>query len=95
MLSEEWKMTVLASCYMKFHMLVESLHYHLYQNLRLRAVQIAFHLFFTALCDCYCADIFTAAAAPDPDAAFVFALARPTYLALTGLLTWQVDEEDI
>lgn len=95
MLSEEWKMTVLTSCYIKFHMLVESHCYHLYQNLCLRAVQVAFCLLFTALCDCYGADIFTDPAAPHPDAAFGFALARPTYLRLTGLLTWHIGEEDI
>lgn len=33
MLSKEWKTTILASCYMKFHLFVESLFYNLYQNL--------------------------------------------------------------
>lgn len=89
MLNEEWKMT------MKFHILLESLCNCLYRYLYLRAVQISLFMFFTRLCDFYAADVFIPPFALHSAAPFGFALTKPTYLLLSGLLIWHVSEDDV
>lgn len=56
---------------------------------------MSLRMFFTALCDLYAADIFTPLFVLHSGAAFDFAMTRPTYLLLPGLLIWHVSEDDV
>lgn len=50
---------------------------------------------FIRLCDFYAADVFIPHFALCSAAAFGFALTRPTYLLLSGLLIWHVSGDDV